>query len=390
MSRPYAAGAGSLAAISLLVTAVCFSACSRPSAFDAADLEAWSVETEPTLVIGQLEGDSAYLFQRVSDAAFLPDGRIAVADRASIRIYDGGGDFLAQMGGEGEGPGEFALLRDIWVVPPDTVGAWDSDNLRLTYYTAEGTLARTVRLEPSRESAGVGRLDLMVGALDDGSVAIGSITAGSDGGTGHDRISVERFGPEGEHMERVTEVTGFIRGPSGPGPFSPYPYFAVHDRGIHFTSGETPTVHSWDVGQQAATGASRSVTFPAAENDAEAAWDALPEILAERGDGMYDYFLERAERSDSIPHLAGLLVDDAGRVWTKRYEAPSDALWLDGGARVRGGVWWVADATGRLVATAALPDGLIPLQVVGDRLLGLTVDELGVERVQLHGVRRGG
>lgn len=375
----------------LLLVAVCvFGACSSAENDDLAGVERWTVHPEPSVIIGQLEGDPAYLFQQVTGALLTPDGRIVVADRGpgSIRVYDSDGTFVARMGGQGAGPGEFAFLRSIWFVPPDTVGAWDSDNIRVTHFTLDGALARTLALEPSLEAAGVGRLDVLVGPVGAGVVAIGSITAGSADGTGHDRISVERFGPDGEHRGRLTEVTGFIRGRGGPGPFSPYPYFAVHDGVIHFTNGETPTVHLWEGAGPYSGSADRVVTLPPADNDAAEAWEALPALLEDRGDEMRLFFLEQAERSDSIPHLAGLLVDDGGHVWTKRYDAPRDAMMLDGGPRVRGGTWWVADATGSLVAMADVPEGLVPLQVTGDWLLGLTMDEFGVERVQLHTVAR--
>lgn len=348
----------------------------------------WTVASDPETVIGQMEGDSVYLFQRIREARMLPDDRIVVADQglSVLRIYDIDGTFLTQMGRKGEGPGEFESLSEMWIKAPDTIGVWDRGTLRLTFFASDGSLARTVGLEPSVESAGVGHLDFLVGQLHDGSIALGSLTVDSDG---RDRISVERFGPEGAHLERVTEVKGFIRGASGPGPFSPYPYFDVRGDAIYFTNGETPTVRVWERGASGtAEWVNRPISFPRAENDPAAAWDAVRPILEARNDRLQLSFLERAEPPDSIPHLAGLLVDDRGRIWTKSYEAPYDAMWIDGGSRVRGGEWWVTDPGGRLVATASVPDGVIPLQVEGDRLLALTVDRLGIERVQVHRIDR--
>lgn len=352
--------------------------------------ERWTVASEPETVIGAMEGDSVYLFQRIRDARLLPDDRIVVADQglSVLRVYDTDGTFLTQMGRKGEGPGEFESLSEMWIKAPDTVGVWDRGTLRLTFFASDGSVARTVPLEPSVESAGVGTLDFLVGQLADGTLALGSLTVDADG---RDRISVERFGPEGAHVGRVTEVKGFIRGASGPGPFSPYPYFDVHRNEIYFTNGETPTVHVWSPADGAADEwMNRTVGFPRAENDPAAAWDAVGPILEARDDRLQLSFLDRAEPPDSIPHVAGLLVDDRGRIWTKSYDAPYDAMWIDGGSRVRGGEWWVAGPTGGLVATVSVPDGVIPLQVEDDRLLALTVDRLGIERVQVHRIDRSG
>ncbi|MDQ7041815.1 MAG: 6-bladed beta-propeller [Rhodothermus sp.] len=56
-----------------------------------------------------LEGAPEHLFGRVIDAAFDPQGRIAVLDRANgeVRFFDPAGRFLFKVGRAGEGPGEF-------------------------------------------------------------------------------------------------------------------------------------------------------------------------------------------------------------------------------------------------------------------------------------------
>lgn len=46
--------------------------------------------------------------------------------------------------------------------------------------------------------------------------------------------------------------------------------------------------------------------------------------------------------------------------------------------------WWVSDATRRwLLAQARIPERLSPVQVQGRRLLGVSVDDLGVRSVVL-------
>jgi len=370
------------------VGALAAAACTAGSD-DGLELDSWAIAPAPSTVVGEMDGDPMYLFQSVAGAGLMPDGRIVVADAglSVIRVFDANGTFLSQLGGEGEGPGEFRGLRGVWIVPPDTIGAWDSSSVRITYFEAAGSLIRTVSLEPSTEARGVGSLDLLVGTLADGSVAIGSLGFGSPDGTGADRVSVERFGPGGDHLERLGETTGFIRVPFGdrssaPIPFSPYPRFAVRESTVYHTNGTAPRVDIW------AAGSRRAIEFPPADHDPELAWATLASRLDEEGSEFYRDLLPEAPRSDSIPHLAGLLVDDAGLVWTKQYDPGTDALWLDSGRRVYGGTWWVAEASGDLVATADVPPTLAPLQIVGDRALGVTVDALGVERIQVHPIVR--
>ena len=80
----------------------------------------WAMSSEPSLTIGKLDGAAEYLFHQIVRARLLPDDRIAVADRglSTVRVYGPEGDFVVEMGGAGEGPGEFTDLRDIWMAGP--------------------------------------------------------------------------------------------------------------------------------------------------------------------------------------------------------------------------------------------------------------------------------
>ena len=64
-----------------------------------------------TATIGStgIEGTDEYIFADVQSVAADEAGLIYVADRIppSVRVYGPGGDFIAWVGGEGEGPGEF-------------------------------------------------------------------------------------------------------------------------------------------------------------------------------------------------------------------------------------------------------------------------------------------
>lgn len=60
----------------------------------------------------------------------------------------------------------------------------------------------------------------------------------------------------------------------------------------------------------------------------------------------------------------------------------TDSHWLS--RRRAGGIWVVSDTNGSLVARVAPPDGLRLLDVGSDRVVGVTRDELGVERIQVH------
>lgn len=363
-----------------------FAACGAPEGGDAEGPGEWTVSPEPEVTIGLIEGEAAYLFQEIDAARLLPGGAVAVADggQSVIRVYGPDGAFRTEMGRPGEGPGEFARLREIWVRAPDTIGAWDPRSRRMSIFLTDGLLVDARGFEPPEGWPG-GSLDMFVGAFDDGDVALAGIRAGArtPGEPSRDRMWIERFGPDGAHRHGLGDLAGMRRLNGSPLPFSPFPMAAVHDDTLYITDGLRPEIRVR--GPDGAV--ARIIALPDAGNDPAAARAALEGEL--RGaEGLFTVArLEEVPESDSIPHVAAMLVDDSGRIWAKRYEPGADALWLPE-ERGRGGEWWVVEPDGELVATVRLPDGFALLDVRGDRLLGVTRGEMDVERVAVHRVVR--
>lgn len=373
---------------SLLCGLVCgVVACGPPEGFP--DVPTWRLSTVPVTTIGRTEGDSTHLFQRIAGVELLADGRVVVADGglSVVRVFDADGRFLTQMGRRGDGPGEFGELSSLFLVLPDTVVTWDHALRRLTFFTPEGELAQSLVLDVSPSSAGVGSLDFVVGALSDGAIAMGASGFASRSPLGADRISLERFARDGSHLGRAAETTGLVRAELGervfgPVPFSPYPYRATFRSMIYHTNGASPAVFVWSGGAQ------RTLRLPAERHDLDRAWAALVEGVDEGGSAFYVDLLPSAPHPDSLPHVSGLMVDDRGRAWTKRYDPSTDALWLGHGAHAPGGTWWVTEPNGDIIASVRVPGGFAPYGVVADRVVGVRTDALGVERVEVHTVRR--
>jgi hypothetical protein len=370
----------------ILATALLLlSACSDANVSKRPD--SWTIATTPSMSIGLADGDSVYLFQRIADARLLPDGRIVVADERLLvlREYDRNGTFITQMGGKGSGPGEFQSLGDIWIALPDTIVAWDSRALRLTWFAGDRSLARTVSLGSANAMTDGGKLDVLAGALRDGSLVFGAVTLSS--ALGADRVTIENIGRNGDHIRRLAETTGLVRAKlsdkvNGPLPFSPYSRVATYGDLVYHTNGMESAVATWSPAGE------RTITFPPQDHDVEREWSAFAAHLERHNVQPFVRVIATAPRPERIPSLSGLLVDDAGRIWAKRYEPIADAIWLGGGTRSIGGTWWVADSAGRVVATVEVPAGFAPLQIENARVLGVFVDSLGVERVEIRTISR--
>lgn len=108
----------------------------------------WSIDEEPLLDIGVLEGDTARELYRASAATRLEDGRIAlVSDGSEIRFFGPEGDHLGEVGRSGEGPGEFGFATELWPYRTDSLLAWDVRLQRVTVLDQQGTVGRVTDVE---------------------------------------------------------------------------------------------------------------------------------------------------------------------------------------------------------------------------------------------------
>ncbi len=371
-------------------TLAVFAACGP--ADPSRDAPRWAVSTDPLVTIGETSGAPELLFERIAYARLLESGRIVVADAGSptVRVYGPDGAFHGAIGRGGEGPGELQSIRGVWT-SGDTVGVFDSRLRRLVTYVADGTAISTASVTVPGD-APAGLLDYLAGRFGDGSVALAwTVAERSDQlRVTPDRTVFGLFGPDGRFARIIGEGGGLERYDRTVLPFSGFPRVAAFGDSLYFTDGRSAAVTVWGaVGAgPRVEGGARVIELGA---PAVSVRDGLAALRDELGPEAVDAVgtrLDDVPRPDSIPRIGGMLIDDRGSIWAKIYDPGSDPLWLGGGHRPRGGEWWVFDRGGRLTATVVLPDRLAPLDVRGDRLLGVTADDLDVERVAVHAVSR--
>lgn len=112
-----------------------------------AAVESWTLGA-PSVEIGTVEGETAYLLHQVPDAIRLADGRIAVLNAGSheVRLYGADGTHLRSIGREGDGPGEFRSPARLRHRGGDTVAVVDEGLRRTTALTLEGEVVGTEEL----------------------------------------------------------------------------------------------------------------------------------------------------------------------------------------------------------------------------------------------------
>lgn len=101
--------------------------------FGCGSSEETSEETSSAVVLTPLDsvgieiGDESFVFGVIASVEFLPDGRLLVLDsnRQTLRVYSASGEYLAEYGGPGEGPGELLSSRDMAVLGSGLVAVTD-------------------------------------------------------------------------------------------------------------------------------------------------------------------------------------------------------------------------------------------------------------------------
>lgn len=366
--------------------AVACSGADSEEVWPAAD--SWSVAPTPAIEIGVVEGEDAYMFQSVRYARLLADGRVVVADAGQlvIRVYGQAGTFQTEMGGPGDGPGQFRAINGMWLTSEETIGAWDAENRRITTFTAEGDLETTHRLVVDGELPG--NLEVFLGSFNGNDIVLASLSLGGDPRAQRmfpDRWVVWRFGPAGELRGSLGELRGMRRLGGQPLPFSALPYAAVYRDSLYVADG-----YEAQITVRAGSGdVARRIDVPHVAVHSAGAWSSLEAELKRRNHQLHLQLLEKMPRVDEFPQVAGLLIDDWGFIWAKIYEPLVDALWLNGALRPGpGGEWRIVRPDGEFVTMVRIPDGVTPLDVRSDRLVGVFRDALDVEGIVVHRLER--
>lgn len=353
------------------------------------DVDRWTVSEKPLIEFGAVEGNSAYMFSSVQTAKFLPDNRIVVADdgESSVRVFSPNGQYQVEMGGEGQGPGEFQFIFGMWIAAPDTIRIWDAELLRVTTYLADGSLVATHRVDPSPPEGPGGVLDIFAGAFSNGDLAF-AWTVGQPGRTDNevraDRVVFGRFTANGKLRYLLGEAEGLYRHRGRPLPFSPFPHATVFRDSLYLTNGVGGKIAVFEPNGE---GVARTVEMSVSHVEASEAWRALTTKLRAEGDG--DLLSRIPEpQLEYTPAIAGVLIGEQDVLWVKVYDPTSDPVYVDGSPPGLGGEWLVITRDGEIVARVTMPEDVVPLDIQNDRLLGVRRGPLDVPRIVVHSVGR--
>ncbi len=97
--------------------------------------------------VGSMLGDEWETFAGVSRVAFDAAGNLYILDGDNHRVVvvDGDGNFLREIGTEGDGPGELRMPFSMVVLPDGQVAVQDMGHSAFVLYDADGMFVRNVR-----------------------------------------------------------------------------------------------------------------------------------------------------------------------------------------------------------------------------------------------------
>lgn len=333
------------------------------------------VEGPPRIEIGSSTSDARDQLFDVGRVLRTSDGEFVVVETTAgrLRRYDADGRFVRDLGGRGQGPGEFPDITDA-VLRGDTLLVLASDG-RVTRLTLEDEVVDTWR--PSLD----GLVDeaynpVPAGLLRDGRMLV--------------RANERVFGrPDGDYLQNVLWLTVTRRG--GADTLALVPSHRVHSE-----QGLPRPYRPWVEAAWSAGGGALWLTVPAAARvrrvgsdvrvdvavpDRAPSDDDLSRFRARylaRGRSANDRrviaeWVDESPLAEHVPAFRRITADQLGRVWVER--------WPDADAET---TWDVFDAVGRAVAAVRIPLTL-RLEGAGDGwIVGVWTDPLGVERVRLY------
>ncbi len=342
------------------------------------------------LAIGIELGDEEYMFGTVNDLAVGADGTIFVVDRNPllVRVYDTQGAHVRDVGGEGQGPGEFNRPPAIDVLPDGKLVTWDYAASRVSFFAPEGEFVGSFS-----STTGLGGSEsLQVDHEGNVNIRVSNQQSGSEAD-----ILFAKYSLEGERLgEVVLPPTdrvgrGFFLEAEGVGAPSVIETQSVLSPLGYGVSGRNDAYAIELLKPDGTVTVEREVAparIRAEEGDEWRAFrQAVIEMSRARGiDPQYD--------PDPIPdtktYFRRLFVGDDGRIWVFRcVEAVKrDDVFPHPDRPERPSLTWrepwtfdVFEPDGTFLGSVRVPELFEPFVFRGDRIWGALIDADGVERV---------
>jgi hypothetical protein len=345
----------------------------------------WRVSGRPLLKIGEADGPLPFTFGVIRAVGWLPEGRVSVGDEQahSVHVFSAEGEHLRTFGGEGTGPGELQWFLHAGPYRGDSMFVYDYRQNTVNIFGPDFGFARRFRNPNLRYS--------ISSPLDDGRFLLhstGSRTGGANG-IEPDSSLIMLVGADGSAIDTIGRFQVSVRTSGADGRWRPVylaPYGSVIPNGdrVIWTEGRGCEYHESD-----ANGDSRrtvrcpfetvAVTDRVKSEFKDQYLEYISRAGAEGGPEALRQALDEGAYASELPGTSGeTKVDPLGNIWLGRYKLPG--LYTN--------EWSVFDPEGVWLGNVLTPEGLIVHRIGVDRIIGVAMDDMGVQYVQMHRLTR--
>ncbi len=354
------------------------------------------LSADPILAVGRLDGPDAYLFGEINAGARLADGSVVVSDLQHLRVqrFSADGEHLWSRGRAGDGPGEFRSVQIVEGCASDeSIVVYDSRNVRVHLYDGEGNLVDEYRFLynalPLRDFACApnGRLAFTGNSLPGGDegVELGelrrellSLGFAEPGDTARTMLREGIADREQRLVGAGIAMLGSL--------WAHDVALAATSHGIWIGTGDDYEVELIDwTGSTIRRIRWDGPDLTVAREDVDRYRDSIEASYRDDDDPDWrsrfetDWGWQSEIVPDAFPAYQGLMAGDDGMLWVHDYIRPGERS-----------EWFGFDEDGRWVRTLALPTRTSLLDIGSDWALVLTLDELGVQRVEVRRLVEGG
>lgn len=370
----------------------------------------WEVDSVPEILIETPPSteDGGFALFEVGAIERLSDGRLVVLNRgtAELLVFDSLGSYLEAWGGRGEGPGEFRVTIDLFTCAGDTLIVRGQGGRAIVLDSRGREVRRVVSLSRSR---GEGGAAYRWGGVrpDCSAVLLGWMKSRdaqrlSDRGTNMAVFDIFWHPLNGESADSIGRFLATEWDPDAVLPFSLVPSWVTAGAppSIFYGRGDRPEIEVFD-----AEGRLKRLIRWSAERSplTDSDWDAYESDFRRTGELRPGAQLPPRVSRESSPiqekplfgagSLAGdsvpaLIVDRQRHLWVRRYQRITLNHLVRGEAPAQR--WWVFDPAGRWLGELETPRNFRIRLIDHDRLIGVSVDRFGAERIRTVGLDRGG
>jgi hypothetical protein len=179
---------------------------------------------------------------------------------------------------------------------------------------------------------------------------------------------------------------------SGPEPFSPRPVVGVQRGLLYIADNQTPSIRvlqsngtvqrtiTWQPGPGASPREALRMVIDSAIASGPANQAANTRLR-----------WEAAPERERLPAFALFIVDELGLIWVRPYEPLEHSTAFGGLLRPGGGPggrWTILSPAGVKLGVVDMPSDLEPIRITADAVIGVSRNELDIESVRVHAIRR--